>query len=1108
MKDFLIKIKSGKLMLAFMLLMALTVASTDLYSLSYGGKPQKPRLSLTGAGDGFNSEWYPDGKIWLPIAANGTREFLMPVFIDNRYDTRILRRTTPPLPDTIHYVVEPIKSFRFKIMYDSSALRVVGVQATNPDNAPVDLSEQPLANSFNISWSDSADTKYMFYVRDGSLTNPVFNGPTSPDALRGRSVTITGSSDKALANTYNNPNNPDQGINYKVLVYVKFRVVPKSIADLTTSGLTPVYISPDEIMYNNWNAAKDPILPYYKENANSAQQWASDYTGETYTPAVYYGQKTLANVYVEQTRALAGINNISEKEGNPSLPPNPWGCLWVKYMLEPRVEFTFKSNRAIDPPKAISKLPRTVNGQVEEDPSNWEILTPLTVDNNPSNPGVATREMELGLEKSGTRATNVTIESDSPWLLFSSKKGAAYKSSPSMDTPTRSGYINWLDNGILGKNGLASPTVLGGDAPEELVSALIIQCDPSKLTGSGEKEGIHVGYLTFKSDFASIAPTRVKVTFIYFKAPNEGQRAGVAPGIKIKMRNSKPVTPDTTMLIFGTGPRATNGIDSLYGEFPIDNCVFCAETNPRKFGAAFFPYRMKPADSLRIAKKGFGDFSKNDEQPYSSSRDIRSVDDTTESITYLVNFYANGDANYPVTLEWDLRDFPDGANLFLKDNLNGGGFPAVDMRNTTVTGQYTRSFVIQDPKITSFLIEYTLPTVVNYVDGNGLPIIKTGWNMLSMPVKPTNTNWKNIYKNAIAKPYNYALGNYQENDVLSAGVGYFVKYGATIDKQFSGSVITEISPAVGNTVKLWPGDAGKGGWNSVGGLSFPTSITNIDFEKFGTIDLPNKNYTLKFGVWTYTTNNGYFEVSEIKPGLGYFIKVDKDGYYKLTNNNIKLGVNSFTSEKEAIYNASTAINVVDNSNSKSVVYLSNNTDLEVENFEMPPAPSTNMFDVRFGTTNSNLVNKDNAVISMQGVTYPVSISAKNAHSNLTFVDAVTGEVFGNILKGTDKNIEIKSSSSAVRVIATESNDDASAFVNYPNPVNNNTNFNYSVANNGNVTIEIYNQVGTLVATVVNEFKKAGNHTVSFDASNLPSGSYVAKFNSNGTTATRTISVVK
>jgi len=1108
MKDFLTKMKSGKFMLAFMLLMALTIASTDLYSLAYGGKPQKPRLSLTGAADGFNSDWYPDGKIWLPISANGTREFLMPVFLDNRYDTRIVRRTTPPLPDTIYYVVDPIKSFRFKIMYDSAAVRVVGVQATNPDNAPVDLSEQPLANSFNISWSDSADVKYMYYVRDGSLTNPNYTGPTSADALRGRSVTITGASDKALASTYNSPNNPDQGVNYKVLVYVKFRIVPKSDADLTTSRLTPVYISPDEIMYNNWNAAKDPILPYYRENANSAAQWASDYTGETYSPANYFGQKTLANVYVDQTRALAGINNTSERENNLQLPPSPWGSLWVRFFSTPSL-FAFKSNRSIDPPKAISKLSKTVNGQVVEDPSNWEIITPITVDNNPSNPSVGTREMEIFLEGSGTRATDVTIESDSPWLLFSSKTGAAYKSSPSMSSPTRSGYINWLDNGILGKNGLATPTVLGGDAPEELISAINILCDPSKLTlGNGEKEGIHVGYLTFRSNFANISPTRVKVTFIYFKSPQEGIRAGAAPGIKIKMRNSKPVTPDTTSLIFGTGPRATRGVDTLYGEYAKEFCSFCPSASPRVFGAAFFPYRMKPADSLATAKFGFGDFSKNDEKPYSASRDIRSVDDSTESITYLVNFFANGDANYPVTLEWDLRDFPDGASLFLKDNLNGGGFPAVDMRNTTVTGQYTRSFVIQDPKITSYLIEYTLPTVIDYVDDNKLPIIKTGWNMLSMPVKPTNTQYRNIYRNAIAKPYNYALGNYQENDVLTAGVGYFVKYGVTIDSKFSGSVITEISPAVGNTVKVWPGDAGKGGWNSVGGLSFPTSITNIDFEKFGTVALPDKNYTLKFGVWTYKTSNGYFEVSEIKPGLGYFIKVDKDGYYKLTNPNIKMGVNMLTNGKEAIYNASTAINVVDNANSKSVVYLSNNTELEVENFEMPPAPSTNMFDVRFATTNTNLVNNDNAVISMQGVTYPVSISAKNANSNLSFVDAVTGEVFGNILKGSEKNIEIKSSSSAVRVIATESNDEASSFVNYPNPVTNNTNFNYSVANNTNVTIEIYNQVGSVVATVVNEFQKAGNHTVSFDASNLPSGSYVVKFNSNGTTATRTISIVK
>jgi hypothetical protein len=61
--------------------------------------------------------------------------------------------------------------------------------------------------------------------------------------------------------------------------------------------------------------------------------------------------------------------------------------------------------------------------------------------------------------------------------------------------------------------------------------------------------------------------------------------------------------------------------------------------------------------------------------------------------------------------------------------------------------------------------------------------------------------------------------------------------------------------------------------------------------------------------------------------------------------------------------------------------------------------------------------------------------------------------------------------------------------NYPNPFNPSTTINYSIAEAGIVKLAVYNLLGQEVALIVNEFKEAGGHTITFDASQLTSGAY-------------------
>src|SRR5574338_334662 len=80
--------------------------------------------------------------------------------------------------------------------------------------------------------------------------------------------------------------------------------------------------------------------------------------------------------------------------------------------------------------------------------------------------------------------------------------------------------------------------------------------------------------------------------------------------------------------------------------------------------------------------------------------------------------------------------------------------------------------------------------------------------------------------------------------------------------------------------------------------------------------------------------------------------------------------------------------------------------------------------------------------------------------------------------------------------------------NYPNPFNPSTTIKFNLGKAGFTTLKLYNVIGKEVANIVNDQLEAGAHEVTFNANDLPTGTYFYKLTSGNYTETRKMMLLK
>ena len=97
-----------------------------------------------------------------------------------------------------------------------------------------------------------------------------------------------------------------------------------------------------------------------------------------------------------------------------------------------------------------------------------------------------------------------------------------------------------------------------------------------------------------------------------------------------------------------------------------------------------------------------------------------------------------------------------------------------------------------------------------------------------------------------------------------------------------------------------------------------------------------------------------------------------------------------------------------------------------------------------------------------------------------------------------------------KIAGGEVNNELNYFLNqnYPNPFNPTTNINYQIKEKGYVILKVYDMLGNEVADLVNETQEAGQYTIDFNTSELPSGVYIYSLRVNDFIQNRKMTLMK
>jgi|GEM_PF-1097365 len=372
--------------------------------------------------------------------------------------------------------------------------------------------------------------------------------------------------------------------------------------------------------------------------------------------------------------------------------------------------------------------------------------------------------------------------------------------------------------------------------------------------------------------------------------------------------------------------------------------------------------------------------------------------------------------------------------------------------------------------------------------------ISKGWNLVSVPIAITKVYRSTVFPGSSSNVFAYQ-GRYVAGDTVSNGVGYWLKFNDDSTLTMMGS------PHLSDTILLDPG------WNIIGALSSPVSVSAMTEDSTGTVASAFFGY-----------HGSYVFADSLLPMRGYWVKARSQGKLimavsaglskaaaRFSVKELLPGLNSLVFEDQAGHRQTLYFGACDEDSSS------------LSKFDAPPLPPVEIFDVRFSSQRyDEMVPRNRKAISefpitTQGVVYPLKVSWRvndNAGVKYEFLGATQSKALGNSGTMTIDNgaagLRLRAEAAGVSAVPKE----FALEQNYPNPFNPLTIVNFQLPIGNYVTLKVYNVLGQEVVTLVSGMQEAGYRSVSFDGSNLPSGVYFYRMTAGNFSAMKKMILLK
>ncbi|MBI5215028.1 MAG: T9SS type A sorting domain-containing protein [Ignavibacteriae bacterium] len=373
-----------------------------------------------------------------------------------------------------------------------------------------------------------------------------------------------------------------------------------------------------------------------------------------------------------------------------------------------------------------------------------------------------------------------------------------------------------------------------------------------------------------------------------------------------------------------------------------------------------------------------------------------------------------------------------------------------------------------------------------------------GWNLVSVAREQTpgqtGYNVSRLFPTATSQPFMFA-GGYLADTAIWQGIGYWLKFG-------SNQVVRQLGkPFTLDTIEV------VSGWNLVGMLGEAIASSTVDA-------LPEGNALSSF----FGYDNGYDVATTLNPTQGYWVKSDMDGSIILSTTGFE------KSNRPVDMNQFNSITITSKNGTKQTLYFGNNAEgtINLKAYELPPTSPEGTMDARFisgrilETYPSRLISPAQFAIGLKNAEAPLKVQwniASNDLKQFVLAEAKGGKTI--TMKGSGE-ASISKASDLLFLTVSDGGvmpKEFSLSQNYPNPFNPSTQFVVGVPQASHVDVGVYNILGQKVATLVNEDRDAGFHTVVWNSTLengmlASSGVYFVKMNAGEFSAVKKIVLMK